>query len=430
MTLNWAIHRNNGISSPANAAYNADELAYQLENSGSTAIFTVLPLLEIAVAAAKIVGIPKERVYLCEMPDAATGGAKTPSGHKTVSQLTKEGASLPAIEAPQWTKGQGARQTAFLCYSSGTSGLAKGVMISHRNVICNVMQIALYDSTERSKLGPDYLDVALGLLPYSHIYGLIVICQTSVYRGDQVIVLPKFDLQQYLSSLAKFKINTLYIVPPIIIAMAKNPALMAKFDLSSVKSIFTGAAPLGKETAEDLANQYPSWKVRQGYGLTETCTVVCSSSPADIWFGSSGSILPGYEIKIMSLEGNEITGYGQPGEIWAKSPSVVLGYLKNDKANKETFVDEPEGRFMRTGDEAMVRKAPSGNEHIWITDRIKELIKVKVSFPFIETSFAVISPSFWTCDETHANMYERACKSRPPSSKLVCSTTLRWRTAP
>ena len=379
MTLNWAVHMNNGVSSPANAAYNADELAYQLTNSGSKAIFTVLPLLETAIAAAGKVNIPKSRIYICDMPDAATGSMKNPPGHKTLTQLIEAGANFPPIEPLKWTAGQGARQTAFLCYSSGTSGLPKGVMISHRNVIANTLQIATYDSVERNKQGADYREVALGLLPQSHIYGLIVICQVSVFRGDQVIVLPKFDIQQYLTSIAKFHINTLYIVPPIIIAMVKNREVLKKFDLSSVRHIFTGAAPLGQETAEELAAQYPSWKVRQGYGLTETCTVVCSSSPADIWFGSSGSLLPGYEAKLMTPEGNEITGYDQPGELWTKSPSVVLGYLKNDKATKETFVDEPEGRFMRTGDEAVFRKAPSGNEHIWIVDRIKELIKVKVS---------------------------------------------------
>jgi acyl-CoA synthetase (AMP-forming)/AMP-acid ligase II len=384
MTLNWAVHKNNGVSSPANAAYNADELAYQLTNSGSRSIFTVLPLLDVALEAAAKVNIPKSRIYLCDMPDLTTGKLPTTRhpDHKTLTQLVAEGKSLPPIDPLRWTPGQGARQTAFLCYSSGTSGLAKGVMISHRNVIANTLQIATYDSVERSKLGPDYLEVALGLLPQSHIYGLIVICQVSVFRGDQVIVLPKFDIAQYLTSIARYKINTLYIVPPIIIAMVKNQATLQKFDLSSVKAIFTGAAPLGKETAEELAGQYPSWKVRQGYGLTETCTVVCSSSTADIWFGSSGCIIPGYEVKLMTPEGVEITGYDQPGELWAKSPSVVLGYLKNEKANKETFVDEKEGRFMRTGDEAVVKKSPNGNEHIWIVDRIKELIKVKVSAVF------------------------------------------------
>lgn len=111
-------------------------------------------------------------------------------------------------------------------------------------------------------------------------------------------------------------------------------------------------------------------------GLTETSTVVCSTPGHDIWFGSSGSLLPGYEAKLVSIEGIEITGYDQPGELVVKSPSVVLGYLNNDKANRETFQDG----YMRTGDEAVIRKAPSGNEHIFIVDRIKELIKVKVGF--------------------------------------------------
>ena len=381
MTLTWAIHKLNGISSPGNAAYAADELRHQLVNAGASCLFTVPPLYPVAIEAASKSGIPKEKVYILEMPKEASAGATMPSGHKSVETLIKEGASLPELEPLKWSPGQGQRQTAFLCYSSGTSGLPKGVMISHRNVIANTMQISAYDQPARESWGQgkQYLDVAMGLLPYSHIYGLIVICMSSTYRGDQVIVLPKFDMQWYLQSIETYKINTLYIVPPIIINMVKQKELLQKYDLSSVKSIFTGAAPLGKETAEALAGQYPEWKVRQGYGLTETCTVVSSSSPFDIWFGSSGCLLPGIEAKLMSMEGNEITGYDQPGELWVKSPSVVLGYLKNDKANTETFVEDHHGRFMRTGDEAVFRVSPEGNEHIWITDRIKELIKVKAS---------------------------------------------------
>ncbi|KEF61865.1 uncharacterized protein A1O9_03436 [Exophiala aquamarina CBS 119918] len=373
MSLSWAIHRLNGVSSPANAAYNADELRHQLTNSGAKFLFTVLPLLPVALEAAEKSGISKDKIFICEVP----GDGEYPKEFKTLSQLVKEGESAPEIEPVKWTKGQGARQTAFLCYSSGTSGLPKGVMISHRNVIANTVQISVYDKLGRDKIRPGYQDVALGLLPQSHIYGLIVICHASTYRGDRVIVLPKFDLQHYLTAIEKYQINTLYIVPPIIIAMVKNPQLLKKFDLSSVRQIFTGAAPLGKETAEDLSAQYPQWQVRQGYGLTETCTVVCSTTPADIWFGSSGCLIPGYEAKIMSAEGNEITGYNQAGELLVKSPSIVLGYLKNEQATKETFVDMPEGRFMRTGDEVEIRKSPNGNEHIWVVDRIKELIKVK-----------------------------------------------------
>lgn len=109
--------------------------------------------------------------------------------------------------------------------------------------------------------------------------------------------------------------------------------------------------------------------------MTETCTVVCSTHPTDIIFGSSGCLVPGFEARIMSAEGKEITSYDTPGELVVRSPSVVLGYLNNDKANKETFEDG----WMRTGDEAVVRRGPKGTEHIYIVDRIKELIKVKVS---------------------------------------------------
>lgn len=377
MTLNWAIHRLNGISSPANAAYSADEVRYQLANCEAKALFTVMPLLETAIAGAKKAGLGRDRIYLLPMP--GDDPSKYPKDIKTFDQLLEEGKSLPDLEPLKWEKGQGARQTAFLCYSSGTSGLPKGVMISHRNVIANTIQLAVFESVSRKQHGPNYHEVALGLLPQSHIYGLIVICHASTYRGDSVIVLPKFDINQYLASIQKYKITTLFIVPPIIINMVKQKELCAKYDLSSVRAIFTGAAPLSAETAEDLSKQYPSWKIRQGYGLTETCTVVTASTPEDIWFGSSGSLLPGYTARVLSIEGNEITGYDQPGELVVASPSITLGYLKNDKATRETFVTLDDGlRYMRTGDEVVFRKAPSGHEHIWIVDRIKELIKVKV----------------------------------------------------
>lgn len=109
-------------------------------------------------------------------------------------------------------------------------------------------------------------------------------------------------------------------------------------------------------------------------GLTETSTVVSSTHPTDIFLGSSGCLLPGYEMRIMSADGHEIMTYDTPGELVARGPSVVLGYLNNEKANKETFEDG----WMRTGDEAVVRRSPKGIEHVFIVDRIKELIKVKV----------------------------------------------------
>jgi ribosome assembly protein SQT1 len=255
-------------------------------------------------------------------------------------------------------------------------------MISHHNVISNVLQITVFDhafrETLRDPMQKHYVENVLALLPMSHIYALVVMCHTGPYRGDGAIVLPKFEMQMLLNSIQKFRINTLYLVPPIIILMTKSKPILDKFDLSSVRILFTGAAPLGKETADDISAQYPRWLIRQGYGLTETSTVVSSTSGLDIWFGSSGSLLPGIEARIVATDGKEITGYDTPGELWVKGPAVTLGYLKNEKATNETYVTDAGGRWLRTGDEVVVRKAPSGTEHFFVVDRIKELIKVKV----------------------------------------------------
>ncbi|KAL8996791.1 MAG: hypothetical protein Q9169_003760 [Polycauliona sp. 2 TL-2023] len=378
LTLSWAIHRLSGISSPANAVYSASELEYQLRSSRSKALFTCLPLLPTALEAASKCNIPRNKVFLLQVPKDIAGSQDPPKDIKTVDQLIQEGADLPHLEDLRWEKGQGARQTAFLCYSSGTSGLPKGVKISHRNVIGNTLQISTYESPARERLkqgGGRYAGtgVGLGLLPQSHIYSLVVICHATIYRGDQIINLPKFELHSYLNAIQRFKISTLYLVPPIIIAMAKNKSICDKYNLQSVRGLFTGAAPLGEETAEELQGHYPTWEIRQGYGLTETATVCCMTAPDDIWLGSSGSLLPMVEARIMSVEGVEITSYDDPGELVIKSPSVVLGYLNNDEADRETFEDG----WMRTGDVAVIKKSPKGNEHCFIVDRIKELIKVK-----------------------------------------------------
>lgn len=123
MTLNWAIHRLNGVSSPANAAYSAEELTHQLRNSGSTALFTCLPLLPVALEAASRAGIAKDRIYICPLPEEVLGGVKATREFKTLDQLIEDGGSLSPLESVRWAPGQGARQAAFLCYSSGTSGL-------------------------------------------------------------------------------------------------------------------------------------------------------------------------------------------------------------------------------------------------------------------------------------------------------------------
>ncbi|KAL2144522.1 hypothetical protein VTI28DRAFT_9027 [Corynascus sepedonium] len=366
-----SVHRLSGIATPANVAYSASELEHQLRSSGAKALFTCVPVLETALQAAKAVGIPEDKIFLMDLPNQARK-----FGFKTVDDLVELGQSLPDLEPLRWVKGQGARQVAFLCYSSGTSGLPKAVMISHQNVIANTMQYCLYEAVSRKQFGVD-TQVVLGLLPFSHIYGLVVVAHSATWRGDEVIVLPKFELTDYLRAIERFRINHLLLVPPIVVRMLSSKDLLKKYDLSSVRMIFTGAAPLGKETAEEVTRLYPKWRLGQGYGMTESATVVCSTSEHDICPGTSGSLVPGTRAKVIDQDGKEIREYGKPGELLVQSPSVTLGYLNNEKATAEAFIFDEDGRWLRTGDEVIVTKSDNGYEHITIVDRLKELIKVK-----------------------------------------------------
>lgn len=351
-----------------------------MSHSGCKAIFTCLPLLDTCMKGIEKAKIPNDKVFLLPLADKVTEGIKNP-GHKTVEDLIKQGAKLPKQGASdeKWEKGEGARRTAFLCYSSGTSGLPKGVMIPHKSVIANTIQICTHETPAREEYKKEhklkhFTENCLGLLPMSHIYGLVVISHVGPYRGDGVVVLPKYDFKALLSAIQEYKIAMLYLVPPMIIHLTNAKKELQNYDLSSVTACFTGAAPLGEETADALLKMFPNWALKQGYGLTETSTVVCATAPFDIWLGSSGSLLPGYTARIITVEGEEINEYGKPGELVVKSPSVVLGYLNNKKATDETFVELEDGRYMKTGDEAMIKKSSKGHEHIFITDRIKEYV--------------------------------------------------------
>ncbi|KAI1827679.1 hypothetical protein F4861DRAFT_329985 [Xylaria intraflava] len=367
----YAVHRLSGIVSPANAMYSAAELEHQLKTSGSKALFTSPALLENALKAARANNITDDKIFLLDVP----GQPRDPR-FKTLDDLIAEGRSLPELEPLQWTKGQGARQVAYLCFSSGTSGLPKAVMISHRNVIANSMQIRWHDEVGRRQKGL-VTQTQIGLLPMSHIYALVVVANAGLYRGDGTIVLPRFELKLFLESIQKFKISFMHLVPPILIQLLGNPELCSKYDLTSARFIYTGAAPLGAETHEAMMKMFPGLSVGQGYGMTETATVVLSSGENDIVVGTSGSLVPATRAKLIDEEGREITEHGKRGELLVQSPSVTLGYLNNERATAEAFVWDEDGRWIRTGDVAVVQMSPSGNEHFAVVDRLKELIKSK-----------------------------------------------------
>ena len=192
-------------------------------------------------------------------------------------------------------------------------------------------------------------------------------------------MLPKFDMQQMLSCVGKYHVTALTIVPPILVAMGKNLDLLRRFDLSSVKTVLSGGAPLAKETIDGLLKHYPHWAIRQIYGSTEAAAVITSTCSTDCWSGSSGCVITGTEVKIYNSNGIEVTGYDEQGELFVKSPSVIPGYLNNDEANKDLIHEDTDGRWLRTGSIGLFRNSASGNERLFIVDRIKEMIKVVVS---------------------------------------------------
>ncbi|KAF3940528.1 S-dihydroxybenzoyltransferase [Dactylella cylindrospora] len=374
LTLSYAVHRLNGIASPANAAYNASELAYQLKDSKARALFTCAPLLDTALAAAREAGIPRENVFIFTLPTAITTPEilEKAKGFRTFDDLVDEGRRLYPLTDLKWEKGMSRKKVAFVCYSSGTSGLPKGVLISHFNMINNVKQTAIYSATFRDFSKPSSV---LGLLPQSHIYALVVINQMEQYVGNSAVILPKFEFGLFLETIQRFKLKFLYLVPPLIIVMAKNKAIIDKYDISSVDYIMTGAAPLTAELSVEMEKLYPWIKIVQGYGMTESSTVVSFTTGFDVWHGSSGPLIPGIRCRIVDPQGKDL-GEGEAGELLVSADNIVIGYLNNQKANDETFTVEYGERWLHTGDEALIKKSPKGNEHLFIIDRLKELIKI------------------------------------------------------
>ncbi|EKG10391.1 AMP-dependent synthetase/ligase [Macrophomina phaseolina MS6] len=369
-TVSWAAHRLSGVSCPISPAYSTTELTRQLKVAGCKVLFTCIPLLDVALEGAAAAGIPRSRVYLIDVPLKATQGTEPSPQLKQVDELICQGASMAPLEALQWTEGQGARQPAFLCSSSGSSGLPKNVMLSHRNIIAAVIQRATYESTYR---GTDP-EMCLCGLPQSHAYALIVITHASLYRGDGVVVLQGFNLQETLQTIQDFRLERLWMVPSMIVAMTKASAIVRKYDLSSVKITAFGASPLSPEVIELYSELVPGCKIIQGYGLTEAGAVITFGNADDVVHGSCGSLYPGYEARLIDEDGRDIEKYGQAGELLVRSPSIMLGYFNNDAANEETLTKDG---WLRTGDLGEFRITPNGHDHFFMVERVKELIKVR-----------------------------------------------------
>ncbi|EAQ93330.1 hypothetical protein CHGG_01565 [Chaetomium globosum CBS 148.51] len=345
-----------GIVSPANPLYTVDELAFQLHDSGAKGLVTQPANLPVAIAAAQKANLPLDRIIL-------VGHHRDPSGQiRHFSSLTTTTTTTTKPATPQ-------QSPAFIVYSSGTTGLPKGVCLTHRNMVANVLQASYVEGRQwRAVGGPDGRgDKQLGVLPFFHIYGLTCGVLMCVYEGWQLVVLERFDMLKALRAIERHRITLAYVPPPVVLAFSKHPAVDG-FDLSSLKVLHSGAAPLSRELTEAVWARLRV-PVKQGFGLSETSAVVCCQV-VDEWgkfMGSVGKIMPNMSAKIVGEDGEEVAE-GEPGELWLKGPNVFPGYFKNPERTKEAFSADG---FFKTGD--VFRRDKHGN--YYCVDRLKELIK-------------------------------------------------------
>ena len=231
----WGAHFAGGIVSPANPGYTVDELAFQLKDSGAKAIITQYAVLKVALEAAKRVGIPEDRIALM-------GDEKDPD-HRI-----KHFTSIVSVEGT-WKvrrmKVDPDKDLAFLVYSSGTTGYPKGVMLSHRNIVANVLQL----TAGEPELTKD--DSILTFLPFFHIYGLTCILHQAIWRGFKCVVMPKFSIEEWCQNVQKHRITFSYVVPPVVLLLSKHPCV-DDYDLSTIRMLNSGAAPLTREIVNAL----------------------------------------------------------------------------------------------------------------------------------------------------------------------------------
>ncbi|RMZ74941.1 hypothetical protein DV737_g5604, partial [Chaetothyriales sp. CBS 132003] len=353
--LVYGVFYAGGIVTPANPGYSVDELAFQLTNSESKAIVTTKACLDIARKAGKKAGIPETRILLM--------GAERDQSHR-FKHWTNIRATSGAVRYRR-RKLNPDNDIAFLAYSSGTTGLPKGVMLSHRNIVADVLLI----TGAVGKWYSSAKDKFLGVLPFFHIYGLTGLVHQPLYRGIEVVVMPAFNLDVFLETIQNQKITFVYVAPPVLVRLASDPKV-DQYDISSLRMITSGAAPLTKELVEAV-HKRTNVKINQAYGLSET-SPMSHSQPWDEWYtsvGSVGKLFPNMTAKYMSPEGKELQA-GEVGELWLSGPIVFKGYWKNEAATKNTMSEDG---FFKTGDVGFQDE----KDNFYITDRVKELIKYK-----------------------------------------------------
>jgi acyl-CoA synthetase (AMP-forming)/AMP-acid ligase II len=352
--------RAGGVVSGASPAYNVEEMTYALRTAEAKFLFTVPGSMAVAAAAAKDAGIPQSHVFLLE---------GKMDGFTTMADLLEVGKSYGSagqVEPFQLPAGKrNSDVCGFLSFSSGTTGLPKAVMIAHSNVIAQCLQI--------QQISPDTLRRILAVLPLFHITGLVHQLHLPVLLNANVYMLPSFTMDAMLATVQEYKLEEMLLVPPILIRMVREDKTLAKYDLSSVKRFSSGAAPLSAEILDLLKKKFPGTGFKQGYGMTESCSCITAHPPEKYdykYAARVGTVVASTEVKIVDPQTGKECGLNEPGEIWARGPQIVMGYLNNRRATEETF--DKDG-FLHTGDIGQMDEEGL----LTITDRLKEMIKVK-----------------------------------------------------
>jgi acyl-CoA synthetase (AMP-forming)/AMP-acid ligase II len=335
-----------GTNTTVNALLTAEELAHQLRDSRARVLITAPPLLDRALPAAESAGIADVYVF----GDAA--------GALPFRALLESNEPAPRAVADP------AAHVVTLPYSSGTTGLPKGVMLTHRNLVAQLQQVAVLWPLA----GED--ECAIAALPLFHIYGQTLLMHHCLRAGASVVTMPRFDLVQYLELSERHRATVAWVVPPIMLALAKDPAV-GRFDLSSLRWIMSGAAPLDAELQVAVAARLRC-KALQGYGLTEASPVThgWGEHADEVVPGTIGPLIPSTEARVVDIATGEDVAPGEPGEVWVRGPQVMAGYLDNPQATALTV--DSDG-WLHTGDIAAV----SRDGIFTIVDRLKEMIKVK-----------------------------------------------------
>ncbi|MFB7837499.1 AMP-binding protein [Streptomyces sp. NPDC058128] len=331
-----------------------EEFAKQLRDSAARWIVTVSPLLPAARAAAELAGGVRE-IFVCDQPPQG------PEGEGVRSLQAFLGSTGPVPE----TDVDPDEDIAALPYSSGTTGVPKGVMLTHASIATNLAQLEPV-----IPMGPG--DRILAILPFFHIYGLTALMNAPLRQGATVVVLPRFELDTFLGAIQKHRINGLYVAPPIVLALAKHPAV-ADYDLSSLEYIVSAAAPLDAALAQACSARLGLPPVLQAYGMTELSpgTHVVPLTAQDPPPGTVGKLLPSTEMRILSLDDPaKDAAPGEEGEVAIRGPQVMKGYLGRPDATAAMI--DADG-WVHTGDIGRV----DDDGWLYVVDRVKELIKYK-----------------------------------------------------